>query len=94
MGYFLVIWPIVTYIEKRIKTKLQYADLEREIGFSSRIFGMFLQSRQGDPCRRTFWSEEFPTPRLRLRTRIKPFCRLPEATALTVRIRSQGRFGG
>ena len=34
MEYFLVIWSVVTYIEKRIRTKLQYADLEREMGFS------------------------------------------------------------
>lgn len=34
MGYFFVIWSVITYVEKRIKTKIQYADLEKEIGFS------------------------------------------------------------
>lgn len=34
MRYFLVIWSVITYVEKRVKTKIQYADLEKEIGFS------------------------------------------------------------
>lgn len=34
MEYFLVIWSVITYVEKRIGTKIQYADLEKEIGFS------------------------------------------------------------
>lgn len=34
MDYFLVIGSIITYVEKRIRTKIQFADLEREIGFS------------------------------------------------------------
>jgi len=34
MGYYLVVWSVITYVEKRVKIKIDYADLEKEIGFS------------------------------------------------------------
>ena len=34
MDYFLILCSVIVYIENRIKTDVQYAELEREIGFS------------------------------------------------------------
>ena len=34
MNHFLTIWSIITFIEKRIKTKIPYAGLEKAAGFS------------------------------------------------------------
>jgi len=44
MDYGLVIWSVITYLEKRVKTKIQYPDLEKVIGFSlAHIRGIFVQ---------------------------------------------------
>jgi len=34
LGYFFVVWSVITYVEKRVKTKIEYANLEKDIGFS------------------------------------------------------------
>ena len=34
MDYFLTVWSVITYVENRIKSKIQYTELEKEIGFS------------------------------------------------------------
>jgi hypothetical protein len=42
LGYFLVIWSVITYVEKRIKTKSNTPISKRKLGFLSHTFGMSL----------------------------------------------------
>ena len=36
MDYYLFIWSVVTFVEKRLKTDIEYTELEAATGFSYR----------------------------------------------------------
>jgi len=49
LGYYLAIWSVVTYVEKRVKTKIDYVDLEKEIGFSLAHIRDIFAKQTGQP---------------------------------------------
>ena len=49
MEYHLVIWSVITYVEKRTKTKIQYPHLEKEIGFSIAHIRDIFAKQTGQP---------------------------------------------